>query len=150
MISKAEPTDHIELSQLCKKSKAYWGYSDEQLKSWDEDLTISEKYIYENQVYKFIDNNTIIGLYTFYLENETTIRLDHLFVHPNYIGKGIGVKLMNHLIESCKSIHKLKIIVDADPNASAFYSKLGFITIGQKPTSIKNRFLPIMELQLQK
>lgn len=150
MISKAEPTDHIELSQLCKKSKAYWGYSDEQLKSWDEDLTISEKYIQENQVYKIIDNSIIIGFYTFYSENETTIRLDHLFVHPNYIGKGIGFKLMNHLIENCKSIHKLKIIVDADPNASAFYSKLGFITIGQKPTFIKNRFLPIMELQLQK
>ena len=41
-----------------------------------------------------------------------------------------------------------KVILDADPNAEKFYEKLGFLKIGQFETSIKNRLMPIMEMNI--
>lgn len=148
MISKATVVDSEELTLLCKKSKAYWGYSTEQLNLWEEELTISKKYILENQVFKFIENKTIIGFYTLIATNKKTIQIEHLFVHPHYLGQGIGTQLMHHVIENCKTSTSHYIRVEADPNAELFYTKMGFKTIDLKPSSIKNRFLSIMELTL--
>ena len=38
--------------------------------------------------------------------------------------------------------------LDADPNAESFYARFGFTQVGQLQSSIKDRFLPIMELIL--
>ncbi|AYN02731.1 GNAT family N-acetyltransferase [Chryseobacterium sp. 3008163] len=39
-----------------------------------------------------------------------------------------------------------KITLDAEPNAKNFYKTFGFQTVGQLESSIKDRYLPIMEL----
>jgi len=41
------------------------------------------------------------------------------------------------------------IYLDSDPNAEKFYQNLGFKVVGQLESSIKNRFLPIMELEIE-
>lgn len=41
--------------------KAFWGYSQNQIEIWKDDLTISENYINKNEVYKLILENEIIG-----------------------------------------------------------------------------------------
>lgn len=82
--------------------------------------------------------------------NETTIKLDNLFILPEFIGTGLGRILMNHFLEKVKDYEIEKITLDAEPNAEDFYKKFGFIRIGQLESSIKNRFLPIMELNLNK
>ena len=65
---------------------------------------------------------------------------------PEYIGKGFGNYLMLDFLNRIKENRDVKkILLDADPNAEKFYQKFGFTTIGQLETSIKNRFLPIME-----
>ena len=45
--------------------------------------------------------------------------------------------------EKCK-----KVTLDSEPNAEIFYQKLGFKKVGEFETSIKNRFMPIMEMKL--
>ena len=55
---------------------------------------------------------------------------------------------MDDFLKRVKIIGFEKVILDSEPKAVAFYEKLGFKTIGQLPTSIKDRFLPIMELTL--
>ncbi len=47
-------------------------------------------------------------------------------------------------------MHIDKITLDAEPNAENFYRIFGFETIGQLESSIKDRYLPIMELQVKK
>lgn len=53
---------------------------------------------------------------------------------------------MNHFLENCKNCKS--ITLDAEPNVEAFYNKFGFKKISELETSIKDRFLPIMELIL--
>ena len=148
-VEKANKKDHQVLTEITKKSKAFWGYSEEQMILWNDALTISEDQIESQFIYKLIHENQIIGYYSYYFETEKTIKLDNLFLLPEFIGKGIGNQLMTDFLNRIKEITTInKVILDADPNAEKFYQKFGFNTIGQLETSIKNRFLPQMELTL--
>jgi len=147
-IEKANTIDHEILTEITKKSKAYWGYSDEQLVKWSNNLTITQDYIKRNDVFKLVNNNIIVGYYSYFSEEEKSMKLDNLFVLPEYIGKGFGKYLMTDFLNRMKEIKIEKITLDSEPNAELFYSKMGFVKIGKFETSIKNRFMPIMEMNL--
>ncbi|WP_445430987.1 GNAT family N-acetyltransferase [Chryseobacterium indoltheticum] len=147
-ITKANTHDYRVLTDITKKSKAYWGYSDEQMKKWSDLLTITEEYIQNNEVYKLIINQSIVAYYSYFEIEKDSVRLDNLFVSPENIGKGYGKLLMNDFILKIKKSEAQRIILDADPNAQKFYENFGFVKIGEIETSIKDRFLPIMELKL--
>lgn len=147
-ITKANTHDYRVLTDITKKSKAYWGYSDEQMRKWSNLLTITEEYIQNNKVYKLIINQSIVAYYSYFEIEKNSVRLDNLFVSPENIGKGYGKLLMNDFILKIKKSEAQRIILDADPNAQKFYESFGFVKIGEIGTSIKDRFLPIMELKL--
>lgn len=148
-IEKANIDDHEILTEITKLSKAFWGYSEEQMAQWNDALTITKAYIQTNFTYKLIKENQVIGYYSYFITESTTVKLDNLFVLPTYIGKGFGNYLMDDFLNRIKENRDIKkVILDADPNAESFYKKFGFTTIGKIETSIENRFLPIMELKL--
>ena len=75
--------------------------------------------------------------------------LDNLFIIPEKIGLGLGKFLMKDVFEKIKNKGFQKIVLHSEPNAENFYSKMGFEKIGEFETTIKNRFMPIMELKLE-
>ena len=147
-IQKVIPSDHEILTQITKKSKAYWGYSNEQIEDWSPFLTVTEEYIETNSVFNLMLDNQIIGYYSFFHESENSIKLDNLFVLPDFIGKGFGKLLMNDFLVRLQDLSVQKIVLNSEPNAESFYIKFGFVKIGQIETSIKDRYLPIMELKI--
>lgn len=146
-IKKASINDNEILTEITKKSKAYWGYSEEQLLKWDSNLTISKVYIENNTVFTLTNDNKIIGYYS-YITKEKNAILDNLFILPEYIGKGFGKYLMSHFLNRMKNEKFEKVTLDSEPHAENFYLKIGFKKIGEFETSIKNRFMPIMEMTL--
>lgn len=148
-IEKAIPTDHEILTEITKKSKAFWGYSEELLLKWSDNLTVTSTYIESNNVFKLIDNNLIMGYYSYLIEDEKTAYLDNMFIAPEKIGKGFGKFLINDFLHRMKAENFEKITLHSEPNAEIFYQKMGFIKVGEFETSIKNRFMPIMEMKLQ-
>ncbi|MBK9565172.1 MAG: GNAT family N-acetyltransferase [Saprospiraceae bacterium] len=149
-ILKAEPNDNELLTTITKMSKAYWGFSDEILQEWEHLLTITKDYIEKNKVYKLLQNDQIIGYYSYFSTDENTIKLDNIFILPEFIGKGFGKILMNDFLKNIKQLGINKVTLDSEPNAEKFYKTFGFETIGQLESSIKDRYLPIMELQIEK
>ena len=147
-IVNATSKDDEVLTFITKKSKAFWGYSEEQILIWNNSLTVSKEYIENNTVFKLITEDTIIGYYSYFNIEKDTIKLDNLFILPEFIGKGFGKLLMNDFINRLEKSEIKKVRLHADPNAENFYSKLGFKKVGSFETSIKNRFMPIMELYL--
>lgn len=147
-ITKSTIEDNEILTEITKKSKAYWGYSDEQMENWSELLIITKSYIETNSVYKLLVDNLTIGYYSYFYLNEKEVKLDNLFVLPNYIGNGFGKLLMNDFMNRIKITEIEKIILDSEPNAEKFYEYFGFIKVGKIETAIKDRYLPIMELKL--
>jgi GNAT superfamily N-acetyltransferase len=147
-IEKASINDNEILTEITKKSKAYWGYSEEQILKWNDNLTISKDYIENNSAYKLVNNDKIIGYYSYIAKEEKNVILDNLFVLPEYIGKGFGKYLMADFLNRARNDKFEKITLDSEPNAENFYLKIGFKKIGEFETSIKNRFMPIMEMSL--
>jgi len=147
-IEKAEINDHEVLTVITKKSKAYWGYSEEQILKWNNNLTVTKEYIETNFTFKLVIDNKIIGYYSYFVKEKKIVKLDNLFVLPEYIGKGFGKYLVDDFLIRMKTEKFEKIILDSEPNAEKFYLKFGFKKIGEFETSIKNRFMPILEMNL--
>ncbi|WP_370032457.1 GNAT family N-acetyltransferase [Flavobacterium sp. 28YEA47A] len=147
-IERSEKNDNLILSEITFEGKAFWGYEKEQLEKWRNDLTITQDYIENNETFKLIIDDEIIGYYSILKLENKTIKLDYLFLLPKFIGKGYGKFLMNHCIKKAKETNMKKIILDSDPNAELFYKSFGFKTYNQLKTSIENRFLPQMELDI--
>ncbi len=147
-IEKAHHIDANELTDLTIRSKDHWNYGAKQIEEWKDDLTITPQYIDENQVFKLIISNELVGFYAFQPENETLVKLNFLFVEPKFIGKGYGKLLMNDFLDRIRKLDYKKVTLDSDPNAVVFYMRIGFSVIGQLKTKVKDRFLPIMEMDL--
>ena len=148
VIAKSTIEDNEILTEITKKSKAHWGYSDEQMEKWSELLTITKDYIENNNVYQLILDNLAVGYYSYIYLNDKEVKPDNLFVLPDYIGSGLGKLLMNDFLNRIKNSERKKIILDSEPNAEKFYEYFGFVKVGQIETGIKDRYLPIMELTI--
>ncbi|WP_405565323.1 GNAT family N-acetyltransferase [Polaribacter sp. Asnod6-C07] len=148
MIVVATISDAKILTEIALNSKAFWGYSADDLEIWKPDLAVSEKMINELFVYQFIFDDTAVGFYILNLPKEKTIELEMLFVLPDFIRKGIGKQLLVHAVEKAKFLEVESITLLSDPNAVSFYKSKGFVIIDKKISSIAGRFLPIMKLDL--
>ncbi|MBL1224546.1 GNAT family N-acetyltransferase [Enterococcus sp. BWR-S5] len=153
MIRKALPREANLLTILTKRSKQHWGYPENYMDAWAEDLTIHEQYIEMNTVFVFEDEGEILGYVSFIQENKdleigshrfvVSGSLDNLFIEPDYIGQGLGQQLVEFLIAWCVREHATSFYLVADPHAKGFYEKLGFLLVGEQETQIPNRSLPI-------
>ena len=148
VLQKATVNDHEILTVITKKSKAYWGYSDAQIEIWLDALTITKAYVEVNQVYKLVIDTEIIGYYAFIHESGQAIKLDNLFVLPEYIGKGFGRLLMDDFLARIPYTGAKMVVLESEPNAENFYAKFGFVKTGRVETSITGRYLPVMLLSL--
>jgi len=147
-IQAADPSDATDISKLTKVSKAFWGYSDEQMSEWDEVLTISQEYIEENIVFKLIVDLDLVAYYSMIHVDEKHIKLDNLFVHPEHMKNGLGSLLLGEAISLAQELGYQVMILDADPNSKSFYDLHGFVEVDQKESSIEGRYLPVMGIRL--
>lgn len=148
MILSADISDKNILTEIALLSKAYWGYSSNLLKSWQDDLTVTSEMISTMNVFKFVVDKKIAGFYILNQPKNTSIELEFLFVNPNFIGKGIGKQLLTHAIEFAQKLNCKSVQVLSDPNAEKFYQYFGFNTINKKESSVKGRFLPVLKKTL--
>jgi len=147
MIERAVPSNANILTNIALESKAHWNYTQEQLDSWVDDLTITPEYLSKTSALVYKIDGKIVGFYILEMLNMTTISLEFLFVHPAFIGKRIGHELITHAIENARNKKGFVLNTLSDPNAESFYAKYGFKTIFQQESSIPGRYLPEMEIE---
>ncbi len=143
VIHKAHTCDIPTLNKISVASKSYWGYPPEWIKKWLPDLHLSERDFSTQSIYKLDLGGSIIGFCAIQ-ENKSNYEIMHLWVLPDHIGKGYGTLLLNKSLK--KTMTRIKdIIVEADPNAEAFYTRHGFSTFDKVASYPKGRFLPLMK-----
>lgn len=98
--------------------------------------------------YKVLSDGKTVGFYILGKPNNATIELEFLFVKPNFIGKGFGDQLIQHAFSKAKQLNVKTITLLSDPYAEAFYKSKGFVVVNHKESSVKNRFLPVMRLDV--
>src|SRR5207245_9079332 len=62
--------------------------------------------------------------------------LDHFWVLPPFMDRGIGRALVAHALETAARGGASSVTVDADPNAESFYLACGGVRCGEVPAPI--------------
>ncbi|MEM7222297.1 MAG: GNAT family N-acetyltransferase [Pseudomonadota bacterium] len=72
-----------------------------------------------------------------------------LFVEPAEMGRGIGAALFAWAVSEARRQGARLMTIEADPDAEAFYRKMGARTVGTAPSgSVPGRSLPMLAFDL--
>lgn len=143
-IELAHALDLPVLNKISWSAKAYWGYPEEWMNLWKDDLTITKDHLNKHKVVKIKVNQQIAGFCMIILEREFA-NIEHLWIHPDYIGQKLGGQLLKYCLNTFVSKGK-EVRVISDPNAEGFYKKIGFQTYDQWQSKASGRFLPMMKM----
>ena len=150
-IVRAKPQDADALTEIAHAAKRHWGYSERWIESWRDTLTIRAEFIAANVTYCALEDGRAVGFYL--LTNESDgLHLDHLWIAPFAMGRGIGRALFEHALAQAKGLGHQTLKIEADPNAEAFYTRMGARRVGVKVTNIDGlrRELPLLLYDLEK
>jgi GNAT superfamily N-acetyltransferase len=146
-IRSAEAVEASELTAIAFAAKRYWGYPEAWIDLWADELSVDNKYIEKNRVFVATDGTRTLG-WCAVSEDRGEYWLDYCWVSPDAAGRGIGRALIHQAFRLAMKQRSLKLKVVADPNAEAFYCKLGFRRIGDRPSVPHGRRLPVLEADL--
>jgi len=137
-IRPAQEHEAEALSALALQAKAHWGYSADTIESWREDLSISGDTIASRPTFVATVGDGIAGFYSLAPSTQSW-KLDHLWVLPQLMDRGIGRALVAHALETAVRGGASCVTVDADPNAESFYLACGAERCGEVPAPISGR-----------
>jgi ribosomal protein S18 acetylase RimI-like enzyme len=148
-IVRARPEDADALTEIAHAAKRHWGYPENWIAAWRDVLTMRPEFIGGNISYGAIEQDRFVGFYVLTTE-EDGIHLDHLWVVPQAMGRGIGRALFEHAAAQARASGFDSLKIEADPNAEAFYARMGARRIGTSMSRVEGerRELPLMEFRL--
>ncbi|NRB47462.1 MAG: GNAT family N-acetyltransferase [Saprospiraceae bacterium] len=146
-IIPADTADCSTLTEISKAAKAYWGYAQEWLDLWEDDLTITPEHLEKDRIYKLVKLEEILG-FCVISDHEGVLEIEHLWIRPTHIGKGLGKLLLQKVLDELITKSHVALSVVADPNATGFYEKFGLKTVEYIPSQPEGRKLPLMRLPL--
>jgi GNAT superfamily N-acetyltransferase len=129
-IRRAVAQDAEELSALALRSKAYWGYADEQLETWRSSLEVSGQSVLAHPTFVGEIDGYIVGFYSL-VPSAAAWELDNLWVAPEHMNHGVGRALVADAVRTAAAGGAGSIMIDADPNAEPFYLTCGAKRIGE-------------------
>lgn len=147
-IRPARPDEAAEISALAMRSKAHWGYTDEQMEIFRDELTLTPTEIEKDEAFVVESDGAVVGFYTSCDHGEGNVEVGHLFVDPSALRRGFGTALMDHLTAAARAAGAGRLVVMSDPNAEGFYRSRGGRLVMHMPTSIPGRTLPLLEIPL--
>jgi len=149
-IVRVEPEDADALTQIAYAAKRHWGYPESWMQSWGDVLTMPPEFIAANISYCAIEDDRRIGFYVLTAE-EDGLRLDHLWVLPQAMRRGIGRALFEHAVGQAKSAGCSCLKIEADPNAEGFYNRMSALRTGTNISEVwgERRELPLLEFRLE-
>ena len=140
--------DLEDVSRLGIVSKSSWGYADESMRVFAQELTLNHQSLDELlDAQVACEQGRLVGYFTL-RDYNGTVELEHLFVTPERFRAGVGTKLLMAALESASLRDAQTLRVIADPNSAGFYEKHGAIHVGDHQSSIAGRLIPVYEFGL--
>ncbi len=151
MVTLREPREDelSELSALCIRSKAVWGYDDAFMAACVDELTFHPGDLTATHLQIAEDDKGTIGLAQIAMVDDNTATIEALFMEPDRIGSGAGRILFNWIVETAQTLGAKTLMIESDPDAAPFYRHMGAVDAGEVPSgSISGRMLPLLRLDL--
>ena len=151
VIRQAVPSEAGVLTALARRSKAHWGYSDEFMRSCEEELTYRPEQIERGDVSFVVGDvaGVVVGFYALRRLSAGEYELEALFVEPGLIRQGLGRALLEHGKSTVRSLGGDSLVIQGDPHAEGFYLAMGGERIRTRESaSIPNRYLPLFKISV--
>lgn len=144
-IVRAHPNDAATLTNLAMEAKRHWGYPERWMASWREALTIRSEQIEADEVYCATVVDEIMGFYALHRDHDI-LRLEHLWVLPKMMKRGVGRALFEHAVQRTRALGFASFHIESDPNAEGFYQHTGARRVGVNVTELdgQRRELPLL------
>jgi GNAT superfamily N-acetyltransferase len=148
-VRSAQAGESQNLTALCMRSKAHWGYGAAFMKLSAVTMAVGEDDIAAGRVLVAVDDaDRVIGM-ACVLQDGDTADLDALFIDPPAIGSGAGRALFDAAVSLARRQGARRMTILADPNAAAFYERMGARYLRHAPSdAIPGRTLPFYEYDL--
>ncbi len=144
-IKAANPEDAARLTEIAFAAKRHWGYPDRWMESWRDVLTVKPEFIASHETFSAVVDGQSVG---FYALGQKGGRLDllHMWVLPDWMGRGLGRSLFCHALERTKALGFRELEIESDPNAEGFYQRLGARRVGVSIQTVeqRRRELPVL------
>ncbi len=148
LLRPARDSECPELSELCLRSKAVWGYDAAFLEACRAELSIHPADL-DPGLLRVADVDGKLAGVVQLLRDGNDLHLDKLFVDPTVLRAGVGKRLLQWAVTRATELGAMRLVIDADPGAADFYRRMGARDAGTiASASIPGRFLPRLELEL--
>lgn len=148
-IVRALPEDAAALTKVALAAKGHWGYPREWMRRWEGALTVTPEYIAANPTYAAVVDEEIVGFCALQVRSAEAL-LDHLWVLPVAMRKGVGRALFTHAEKIAREHGVVSLKIVGDPHAEGFYLRMGASLHGREDATINGqpRFLLLLEKAL--
>jgi|SRR5579872_2194283 len=148
-IKDATTKDLNKINEIMRISKAHWGYDEQFMDIFMNKLGINSEYMKNHSIKLLYVDNQVAGFYNFGINSDNVFELDNFFLHPDYIGLGLGKKLWDACCQTAKEQGKSEFILWSDPNVENFYLKMGCEKIGVRESPMMpNRYPPVLRYKI--
>jgi GNAT superfamily N-acetyltransferase len=149
-IRKATIADAATLTAIAHAAKRHWGYAEQWFDVWHEALTIAESTVDQMPVFVADLDGQTVGFYA--LEtNGNDLWLEHLWIVPDLLGRGIGSRLFAHAVDVARTSGAKWLTIESDPYAEGFYLRMGARrsgTVSAPMPGAPDRCLPVLAYAL--
>jgi N-acetylglutamate synthase-like GNAT family acetyltransferase len=149
-IRRAKPDEAAVLTEIAHAAKRHWGYPENWIEHWKEELTITPDFIANNEMYVALNGEEIAGCCALVVSGSLA-ELEHMWIRPEHMGNGVGRALFQQIVERATTLDAKAVELSADPNAEGFYQRMGATRIGEVRSEIEGqpRVLPRMAFDLE-
>ena len=142
LLRAGRPEEARDLSALCLRSKAYWGYDDAFLRACAAELAVEPGPLLRVAEVE----GRAAGVVEISVAGDLA-DLEKLFVDPPWIGRGLGGALLAWAVGAAREAGASGLRIEADPGAVPFYVSRGAEIVGEAPSgSIPGRNLPVLQM----
>jgi ribosomal protein S18 acetylase RimI-like enzyme len=149
-VTRATPNQAETLTQIAFAAKRHWGYPERWIQLWSPLLTIAPEFIDTHETYVAWMDEKPVGFCAISLDDEKA-SVEHLWVLPDCMGKGLGAELFRHMLSRCKELGVRVLEIESDPNAQGFYERMGAKKAGEVVGEVDGqpRILPLLEIKIE-
>src|SRR5207248_6622164 len=123
-IRPAEEDEGERLRAIAVAAKASWGYDLERVREWAAMGDFSPAGIRQKHVFVASVGKNAVG-WGAAIRRGDVLWLDDLWIEPAWMGKDIGSRLFQHAADLGRRWGTARMEWEAEPNAVAFYEKMG-------------------------
>ena len=143
----ARPDEAAFLTDLCLRSKASWGYTEDFMAVCRSEATITPEIVEGSPVMVAEKDGRVAGVAQLVVR-DSVAELDK-FVEPESLKSGIGRALLDWAKAEAYGTGAAVLLVEADPYAADFYRRCGAVDVCLVPSNLfPGRFLPRLKFPL--